>query len=275
MAKEKTRVVVIGAGRLGSALVWQLKHLGYDVAGVFDRAPGARRIGGDRYRIEGMDGIKENMGLLKPDVVVFTVPDREVKRVFLRVRRYLKKGALVVHCCGAWGKGLFADAESYGLETLVLHPIKSFVNVRQAIADLPGSYFSLNGSPAGLRWGRRLVRQLKGRVIIIPESQRALYHAMCVFGSNFLNALFDGVERIGQQLGLPSRRAREIVLPLTLGVLENIRRQGAVRALSGPVKRGDRLTVARHYKSLRRCLPELAVLYQQLSRYLAKMGGNR
>ncbi len=273
MAKEISRVVVIGAGRVGSAFLWSLKHLGYDLVGVFDRTPGIRRLREVRYRVIGMEEIRKHLRLKHPDVVFFTVPDRQIRPIFSRVRRYLKKGTVVVHCSGAWGRGLFNDAGRYGLETLALHPLKSFATLNQAVQELPGSYFSLDGSPGGLRWGKRLVRQLGGKTIIIPEKHRPLYHAMCVFASNFINALFDGVEKLGREIRISERKAREIVLPLTLTVLENIRQQGAVRSLTGPVKRGDRLTVTRHYKSLRRCFPELAVLYKRLSKYLAGMGG--
>ncbi len=259
MAKEQksrraeVRVLVIGCGKVGSALVWHLSRLGYKVLTVRHRLEDARHL------VPGVD------------VIFFAVPDRQIQKMFLRLRRYIKPGTLVVHLSGAYGVELFKGAVERGIDTLALHPIKSFFSQGQAKKDLPGGYFALDGTRKGLRFGRRLVAQLKGKAVFVRSEVRPLYHAMCVFGSNFIHPLFYAVEQIGKEIGFAPQKAREIIMPLTIGVVRNIKRQGAVASLTGPVKRGDWITVKRHLKALKERHPEMVSLYKRLTRFLEEM----
>ncbi|MGQ9677738.1 MAG: Rossmann-like and DUF2520 domain-containing protein [bacterium] len=253
-SKSKISVLVVGCGNVGSALVWHLKRLGYRVISSSGRTVDFRPI---------------LTSVVK--VIFLAVPDREIHRVFLKLRGRVKPGTLFVHLSGAFGVEVFKGAVERGLETLALHPVKSFFSVEQAIKDFPRGYFALDGSKKGLRFGRELVRALKGKAVIVGSKNRALYHAMCVFGSNFLHPLFDAVERIGLVVGLSARQAREVILPLTIVVLKNIEKHGAAATLTGPVKRGDRLTVRMHLKVLRERCPEVVSLYRVLTKYLERM----
>ncbi|MGQ9708598.1 MAG: DUF2520 domain-containing protein, partial [bacterium] len=151
------------------------------------------------------------------------------------------------------------------LEMLALHPIQSLSSPERAIAVLPGSYFALDGTKAGLDFGRKLVQQLRGRVILVQGKDRPLYHLMCVFGSNFINALLEAAEEIGQKLGFSRRKTLAMLLPLVKTTVDNIIDRGAVASLTGPVIRGDRKTVKRHIQALRTNIPELVPLYRILT----------
>lgn len=251
--RAEVRVLVVGYGKVGSALGWHLSRLGYKVLTV------RRRTEDARYLVPDVD------------VIFFAVPDRQIQKMFLRLRRYIKPGTLVVHLSGAYGVELFKGAAERGIETLALHPIKSFFSRQQAKKHLPGGYFALDGTKKGLRFGRRLVTQLKGKAVLVRSEVRPLYHAMCVFGSNFIHPLFYAVEQIGREIGFAPQKAREIIMPLTVGVIQNIKKQGAVVTLTGPVKRGDLITVKRHLKALKEHQPELVKLYKQLTRFLEEM----
>lgn len=274
VAKEKKprvsrkRVVVVGCGRVGSAFVHHLKKLGYSVIGVFEREDIGRLSQADDLRGDAEETLAR---FQSADVVFLTVPDREIRRVFRTIRRYLKDGALLVHCSGAFGIDIFKESEKQGLELLALHPLKSFLSTKQAIEELPGGYFGIDGTEEGLRFGKRLVRQLHGRPIRVTGEKRPIYHVMCVFAANFLCGLFDAVERLGQVVGLSSRKTRELVFPLTTGVIKNIMRYGGAGALTGPVARGDETTIRRHIRALRDRIPELLPIYRELTRYLKLM----
>lgn len=252
-SKSKIPVLVVGTGKVGSALVWHLLKLGYRVVAVNGRTVDFRPL---------LPNVK---------VIFLAVPDREIQRVFFKLRGDVKPGTLVAHLSGALGVDIFQGAVESGLETLALHPVKSFFSPEQARKDFPGGYFALDGSKEGLRFGRQLVRALKGKAVIVRSKNRPLYHAMCVFGSNFLHPLFDAVERIGLAVGLSAQKARAMIMPLTLVVLKNIEKHGAVATLTGPVKRGDRVTVRRHLKALRERCPEVVSLYRVLTEYLERM----
>jgi predicted short-subunit dehydrogenase-like oxidoreductase (DUF2520 family) len=205
------------------------------------------------------------------DVVFLTTPDRVIEAEFAAIRRWLIPGTIVAHCSGSLGADVFKGAREQGLGTLALHPVQSFTSHAQAIRALPGSFFAIEGSPTGVRFGRDLVRRLHGHCVVVTGRERPLYHAMCVFASNLLNAVLDGAETVASRMGIPRRRAARMFAPLARTVLEAAVESGAGPALTGPVRRGDWETVRRHMSALAREAPELVPMYRILSLRLLKL----
>jgi predicted short-subunit dehydrogenase-like oxidoreductase (DUF2520 family) len=286
---SRKRVGFIGAGRVGSALAWHCRRLGYPIAGVTDLKPKQAWVvyGLLKQRYERLSSRAVAAG---SDVLFLTVPDAHIGPVFESVREALGTGRkvlgtvpmrgqsprgqfppIVAHCSGAFGPEVFARAREQGLGTLALHPVQSLSNHSQAIRSLPGSFFAADGSASGLRFGRHLVKQLHGSCVIVPGKDRALYHVMCVFASNFVSALFDAAEEVAGELGISRRRAARMLEPLARTVLDSIVEQGAGPSLTGPVERGDALTVAAHLRALEKRAPELATVYRVMSGQLVEM----
>ena len=268
--RKLPRVGVVGAGRVGSAIAWHCHRLGYELAGVTDKSPkqawvvyGLLKTPYRRLRAGRVAG--------DSDVLFLTTPDSQIEPVFIALRRRLRRGTVVVHCSGVKGTEAFKGAEELGIDTLALHPIQSFSSHVQAIRDMAGCFFALEGTARGLRLGRRLVKQLRGRCVVIRGEDRPLYHAMCVFASNFQNALLDAAEGIGVRLGISRRRAARMLAPLARTVGANAAEYGAVPSLTGPVQRGDVVTVARHLEALGQRAPELLPVYRHLSLRLLGM----
>ena len=74
-----------------------------------------------------------------------------------------------------------------------------------------------------------------------PRPTAAAYHAAAAIAANFLVTLESAAAELMSTAGLD----REVLLPLATAALENWARQGPA-ALTGPIARGDRRTVARH-----------------------------
>ncbi len=264
------RVGIIGAGRVGSAIAWHCKRLGYEIVGVADKVPAQAWV------VYGLlktpyRRLRSSQVAARSDVLFLTTPDRVIEPVFVAIRRWLKRGTIVVHCSGVEGVGVFKRAAEHRLETLALHPIQSFPSHVEAIQSLPGCFCALEGTGPGLRFGRRLVKQLRGGCVVIAGKDRPLYHAMCVFASNFQNALLESAESLAVKLGISRRRSVQMFGPLARTVVENAIEHGAVPSLTGPVQRGDALTVARHLEALEQRAPELAPVYRVMSLRLLRM----
>ena len=267
---NRKRVGFIGAGRVGSALAWHCRRLGYPIAGVTDLKPKQAWVvyGLLKQQYERLSSRAVAAG---SDVLFLTVPDAHIGPVFESVRKWLMPGTIVAHCSGAFGPEVFVRAKEQALGTLALHPVLSLSSHSQAIRTLPGSFFAADGSASGLRFGRHLVKQLQGSCVLVPGKDRALYHVMCVFASNFVSVLFDGAETIAGELGISRRRAARMLEPLARSVLDSIVEQGAGPSLTGPVERGDALTVAVHLRALAKRVPKLAPVYRMMSGQLVEM----
>jgi predicted short-subunit dehydrogenase-like oxidoreductase (DUF2520 family) len=62
-----------------------------------------------------------------------------------------------------------------------------------------------------------------------------------------------------------------MLAPLARTVLDNVMERGAGPSLTGPVERGDAVTVAAHLRALEKRTPRLAPMYRVMSGRLAEM----
>ena len=95
-----------------------------------------------------------------------------------------------------------------------------------------------------------------------------MYHAAAVFASNYLAGLIGAAGRLMAQAGIPEDEAVQAILPLARGSLENLGRLGPVRALTGPISRGDVETVRLHLRTLE---PRERALYASLGSEILRL----
>ncbi|HUE66568.1 MAG TPA: DUF2520 domain-containing protein [Candidatus Acidoferrum sp.] len=163
----------------------------------------------------------------------------------------------VVHCSGALGlDALSALGEN---PRGSFHPLQSFPAPRDRDAFV-GITIAVDATTSELlRRLRELARNLEAKPRRVRDAERVLYHAAAVFASNYVIAsVAEGVRAL-EAAGWKQDEAERALLPLVEGVVANMRRRGITGALTGPVRRGDAETVARHLAEL-----EDAGLYRML-----------
>jgi predicted short-subunit dehydrogenase-like oxidoreductase (DUF2520 family) len=218
---------VVGAGRLGHALVTGLQAARLDVAG-----PLGRGADGDGY-----------------GAVLLCVPDHEISSAAGAV----KPGRLVGHCSGATGLEVLSPHEAFSLPPLM--------TVTEQGADFRGAGAAVAGSSdRGLGLARELADRLGLEPVEISDEDRATYHAAASIASNFLITLEAAAERVGAEAGLERRQ----LAPLVRATVENWVRCGGERALTGPVARGDAGTVRAQREAVAERAPELLELFDSL-----------
>ncbi len=267
------RYAIIGTGRVGTAIGHLLADAGERVVAVSaiteeSREQAARYIPGARI---SSDIVSVAAGA---DTIFIAVPDDVILEVAgsLADAGALQPGDRVVHVSGALGLDVLEPAREAGAETMSIHPLQTFVDTEAAIVRIPGTVFAITtGSEAGGRWARGLVGLLGGRSLDLSPEDKALYHAGAVFACN----LFLAVQKIAEDLlvsvGMNEEEARSSLLPLIEGTLDNMRRLGTTRALTGPVARGDIGVVRGHLEALRPGSPEVLAAYASLSLVALRM----
>ncbi len=264
---RKRRIGVIGVGRVGSALAWHCRRLKCKVVGIADSSKvslrSARRLLGP-----GVHSVEPRELAATSDVLFITTTDRAISTVYRYIANELRPGTIVAHCSGAIGPEIFDDALERRLGTLALHPLRVMASTDQAVSNLPGSFFVLAGSRAGVSFGRSFVRALGGEVLRLRADCRPLYHAMCVFASNFLLAGLVGAEVISKRLGIARQTAQPALLKLAVSALTAVSELGLQKSLTGPIARGDVETVEANLAALQSHLPELVQPYREFSRLL-------
>jgi predicted short-subunit dehydrogenase-like oxidoreductase (DUF2520 family) len=159
----------------------------------------------------------------------------------------------VGHCSGATALDVLAPHERF-----LLHPL---MTVTSQGADFAGAGAAVAGSSArALAWAQRLAGALELTAVRVEEADRPAYHAAASVASNFLVTLEAMAERLAASAGV----SRELLVPLVRATVDNWAQLGAARALTGPVARGDELTVARQREAVARRTPELLNLFDAL-----------
>jgi predicted short-subunit dehydrogenase-like oxidoreductase (DUF2520 family) len=243
-------VLILGAGRLGSHFAVAL--------------PGSRALWSrsqeriQSLEFEGLAGLQLLTGALNSlDLMAFptlllTVPDDALETLVDQLRGLrLHPDAVVLHCSGARDASPLAGlAEVAAIGSC--HPLQSFAHVIDP-DRFRGSYFGLEGDSRAIARGRALAQGLGGIPLVLRPGGKLLYHTAAVVASNLFVAL-SGLagSLMGAALEGESSPAEQLapLLPLIQGTLANLERTDPVRALTGPVSRGDAGTVKRQLELL-------------------------
>ncbi|MQL53282.1 DUF2520 domain-containing protein [Desulfofundulus thermobenzoicus] len=268
---NKPAVVVVGCGKVGSALALLLKERGYPVAAVAGRTPAPVRRLAEAVGCPACDYPWE--ATVQGDLVFITTPDREIAPVSAAIARKggFRPGQVVAHTSGAHPAGELQGVREAGALAVSIHPLQSFADVAGARENLPGSYFALEGDEGAMPLARQVVADLQGHCFTIRAEDKPLYHAAACIASNYLVSLMHLATGLYGCFGLSRREAFQALFPLVQGTINNIRRVGPVEALTGPVARGDVPTIQGHLPALERVGNEEEALYRMLGLYTIRV----
>ncbi|HLZ94732.1 MAG TPA: DUF2520 domain-containing protein [Candidatus Dormibacteraeota bacterium] len=205
--------------------------------------------------------------LPRAGILFLAVPDGAVAEMAGRIAALDPPSDLaIVHVSGALG--LDALGALHGNPRGSFHPLQSFPSPRTWEA-FKGITIAIDATTPGLlRELRRLARLLAATPRRVRDSERVLYHAAAVFASNYVVAVVEEAVRLLGAAGWRRADAEAALIPLVEGAVESIRRQGVVGALTGPIRRGDSDTVARHLEAV-----DDADLYRMLGTIALEIAG--
>ncbi|HEY7878088.1 MAG TPA: Rossmann-like and DUF2520 domain-containing protein [Gemmatimonadaceae bacterium] len=239
------RVFVLGAGRAGRGLARALRAVGVEVVGLHGR-----------QRVDAADDI--SIGTLPPSagaasVILVTVRDAQLESVLRDLAsERLQASAVVLHASGSADPAAMALLRQRGHPAGTFHPLIPLVDPTRAAATLRGAWIGIDGDAEARMRARALAAQLGAKTLEIPAGQKPRYHAAAVLVSNFPAVLLALGERVLAEAGLGPETARHALLPLWLAAVDNVRGATTVAtALTGPVVRGDAVTVRANLDALR------------------------
>jgi predicted short-subunit dehydrogenase-like oxidoreductase (DUF2520 family) len=141
----------------------------------------------------------------------------------------------------------------------------------QNFPDLAKCIFGIEGSPGALQVARKMIRQMGGVAVRLSGANKAAYHAAGSFACAYVLALMEAATRLLMTQGFKRRQAMRALLPLVRQTLDNFESVGPLAAWTGPMARGDFLTIERHAKALADFEPAYLEAYKALSRLTAEV----
>jgi predicted short-subunit dehydrogenase-like oxidoreductase (DUF2520 family) len=266
------RVVgVIGPGRAGTGLAVALAGAGYAVL-LHGRRP--QRVPKPLSLTVGPPDAPPAW-IAQAGVVVLAVPDDAIRPVAELLARAAAVSAsqVVLHLSGIQGQEALGPLVSSGAALGSLHPLQTITDPERAPDELRGAWAALEGMPAAVVAAEALARALGMRPFRVTSAAKAVYHAGAVFASNYFVVVEAVAQRLLQHAGLSDADAWAALQPLVRGTFEHLMEREPGAALTGPVARGDELTVRRHLASLTHDDAQLYRLLGRAALELALQGG--
>jgi predicted short-subunit dehydrogenase-like oxidoreductase (DUF2520 family) len=220
-----SRLAIVGRGRVGTALARAFSAAGIHLEGPLGRGEPATA-----------------------DIVLLCVPDAEIAGAAA-----LQDARFVGHVSGATP----LTNVDFGL-----HPLQT---VTGAETSFDGCGCAIAGlTPEALELARTLAVAARMEPFEIDDSARAAYHAAASIASNFVVTLEWMAERVAASAGIGPEDARRMLAPLVRQTVDNWAALGPHGALTGPVARGDEVTVARQRRAIGDAAPDLLPLFDAL-----------
>ena len=250
---------VTGAGKVGASFVKAFCAAGLRCAGIYGGAYADKKA-----KLLGVPLVTPGEMAQRADVIFICVPDRAIgeaaKNLAAEVVRsgIEVQGKFAYHVSGSAQVSVLAPLAELGIEVGSLHPLQSFAAPRDSLANIG---MAVDGTPKAQALANDLARLAGAVPFNVPAEERAAYHAAACFCSNYAVTVVALAQKLLSRWAANKEEAFKLLLPLFNGTANNLQNADTARqALTGPIARGDAVTVKAH----------LAVLPQEfLSAYCA------
>ncbi len=274
---KNSEFCIIGCGRLGISLAVFLSKQGY-----IPKAFSSQKIESAQRAVEltGEGQVFENPveAVGTCNLVFITTPDTVIESVCKAIsgKSGFNSESVVYHLSGALSSGILTSAKKRGASIGSIHPLQAFAPYEKG-QDSPfkGINMSIEGDDKAVELGKEIVNALKANSFTIPTEAKTVYHASAVVASNYLVTLEHFALELLKEANLSESDAYEILEPLIMGTLNNIKARGSIDALTGPVARGDDEIVSRHLCDIDKKLPHFSDLYRLLGSYTLDIAAKR
>jgi predicted short-subunit dehydrogenase-like oxidoreductase (DUF2520 family) len=276
-AAHAQRIAIFGPGRLGFTLARCYAKLGAEVHLVGRREGSWQDRGSEQGIATQVAASARKISCFADlDLLVFCVPDdalEDCARTWADACAPLAPPRLVVHTSGAAGLELLRPWRN-SLQA-VLHPMRVITGLARRSESALGTEVTpeLDAAPVSVLTNQADAAALAcaevtawGAEAIVFDSSadRRRYHLACCLAANHLTALLAWAEDLASP-ALGAAAARRGLVSLAASALAQVKSQGPAQALTGPVARGDAVTLQAHLDALsaneaeryRALLPEL------------------
>ena len=259
----------IGAGTVGTAMAIRLSQVGYRVIAVYDVVPAAAKRMAEAVKgCHARDRAQDVADVA--EFVFVTTADDFIPQAVAGVKWHPCQ--FVGHCSGAASTDVLEPARKLGAEVGCIHPLQTFASIAQAVENLPGSTFALEAEEPALSVLKGMTESLNGEWLELKAEDKALYHASACIACGYFYTLMQVATDLWRNWGKSNAEAIKAMMPMLQGALNNLSNVGLPRALTGPIARGDLVTVRKHIASIKKKAPDILPLYKMMGKWTIPIG---
>jgi predicted short-subunit dehydrogenase-like oxidoreductase (DUF2520 family) len=286
MSKKKSiELCIIGAGRVGTTLGYIFSKGNFP--GIKLKAISSRTDKSLKRAKKIIDSKSQGIIFTKnnreaafaSNCVLICTPDDAIesvcKEIFKGPDNKSLKDYCVIHFSGSKKLGVLESAGVLGAGTASIHPMKSFASIGEAIKTMPGTIFGVTCSSSDVKkTAGILIEKLDGEIIEVEDEKKPLYHAAACIASNYLVTLLNYAAGLYKKIGMSSEDSLKGIMSLVDGTIDNVKKLGTEKSLTGPIARGDLGTIREHIKSMEeQFLEEELRLYKIMGVETGKLAG--
>ncbi len=264
------KVVIVGAGRVGSSFGYLLAEKGFEILGVFNKHFNSAR---NAVKKIGQGQPLTYSGLLeicnKADLIIITTPDDKIENIAEKILENDYSHLYLMHMSGLHSSDILKKAQN--INVFSLHPLQAIANFKEGIKLLPDSTYTLEGDEKGIKLGKKIIEKLDLNYNIIQKEYKPLYHAAAVIASNYLVTLTAASYELLEEADILNNETKKGLLGLVKGTLNNLENLDPEEALTGPIARGDIKTIQKHIDAIKKHKNKYLELYKVLGEYTAEM----
>ncbi len=202
------------------------------------------------------------------DSVILSTPDGAIKKVWESFNKENVKGRIFCHLSGSLSSDVFSGIEELGGYPISIHPLFAFSSKESVYQQLNQVCFTLEGHPYAVAQWKDMLSALGNKALVVSGEVKPKYHAAASILSNHVIAVLEAGYQLLEECGFSEEEARTYTSVLVRDNVEHVIRDGCVKAMTGPIERGDEETVAKHLSVLN---PEQREIYQACGRQLLVM----
>lgn len=215
-----TRIAILGAGKLGEALLSGILRAGREPADLFvtARRPERARELHDRY---GVRAVPTAEAARAAGILLITVKPQDIGALLDELAPVVDAQTLVVSCAAGIPTGLIQDRLADGV------PVVRVMTNTPVLVDEAMSAIS-PGSHAGEQHlvATEEILAPVGKVLRVPESQQDAVTALSGSGPAYVYYLIEAMTDAGILLGIPRAVAADLLVQTLLGAAVMLRDSG-------------------------------------------------
>jgi predicted short-subunit dehydrogenase-like oxidoreductase (DUF2520 family) len=241
----------IGCGRLGRAILKlivknQVAEINEVVNQSLQAAEAATKFVGQGKAVGSLDELSP------ADIYFITTRDDTIQHVCEELVRknLLKPHSIVIHFSGSLTSDVLLSARDAGCFIASVHPVKSFANAEAAVNHFSGTFMAIEGDIEAMPTLNEIIKGIGGIAFSIKKENKRQYHAGMVIANNYLTTLHHQAVKNLQESGVEEGIAKKLVSMLMGDSLNNVNKFDHKTALTGPIQRGDAVTVKGHMEAI-------------------------
>ena len=266
------KLTIIGCGRVGKTLghLWA-RNAVFEIADVLNRS-----VRSSAEAVEFIQAGRPVAGfgeMNRADVFLIGTPDNHILQSCKALADcgILQPGNIVFQCSGAIPSAKLGAAKETGALVASVHPVKSFAAPDVSVATFSGTFCGAEGDDQALGVLLSAFEAIGGRMFGIDPQYKTIYHAAGVLVCNYLTALLEVGITAYSKSGLNRETALQAMEPLVRETVDNIFETDTVRALTGPIARGDDQIVAQQLAAMSAWDPLFGNIYRDLGAVALKL----